>query len=88
VPVSGGVSYQVYSGYQILLSHGPNDGVVLLADTVWPGGVNLVVLGTDHLFGRGREDALILAMLRAVDVAVRLRDPAPKPTQTAERDAD
>jgi hypothetical protein len=88
VPVSRGVSYQVYTGYQILLSHGPNDGVVLLADTVWPGGVNLVALGTDHLFGRRRQDAFILAMLRAVDVAVRLHDHAPDPTVPAERDAD
>jgi len=87
VPVSGSVGYQVYAGYQILLSHGPNDGVVLLADTVWPGGVNLVALGADHLFSRGREDAFTLAMLRAVDVAVRLH-PAPDPTGTAEHDAD
>lgn len=76
VPVSGSLGYQVYQGYQVLLSHGPNDGVVLLADTVWPGGVNLVALGADHLFTRWREDAHILAMLRAVDVAVRRFGPA------------
>lgn len=86
VPVSGSVGYQVYPGYQVLLSHGPNDGVVLLADTVWPGGVNLVALGDDHLFARWREDAPILAMLRALDVAVRRHDPAS--TAAAERDAD
>jgi len=84
VPVSGSVGYQVYPGYQVLSSRGPNDGVVLLANTVWPSGVNLVALGADHLFGRSREDAYVLAMLRAVDVAVQLSGPAAEPTTAAE----
>ena len=83
VPVSGSVGYQVYPGYQVLTSRGPNDGVVLLADTVWPGGVNIVALGTDHLFARWREDAYILAMLRALDVAILHYAPKPDPTITA-----
>jgi len=84
VPVSGSVGYQVYPGYQVLSSHGPNDGVVPLADTVWPGGVNVVALGADHLFARWREDVYILAMLRAVDIAIRSRNPKSEPTITAE----
>ena len=84
VPVSGSVGYQVYAGYQVLSSHGPNDGVVLLADTVWPGGVNVVALGADHLFARWRENTYILAMLRALDLAIRSHDPQPDPTITAE----
>ncbi len=84
VPVSGSVGATVYGGYRVLLSDGPNDGVVLLANTVWPSGVNLVALGADHLFGRSREDAYVLAMLRAVDVAVRLSGPAAEPTTAAE----
>jgi hypothetical protein len=56
---------------------------VLLADTVWPGGVNIVALGTDHLFARWREDAYILAMLRALDVAILHYAPKPDPTITA-----
>jgi hypothetical protein len=88
VPVSGSIGATVYGGYRVLLSDGPNDGVVLLADTVWPSGVNLVVLGADHLFARSREDAYILALLRAVDVAVRLSSPAAEPTASAERNPD
>jgi hypothetical protein len=84
VPVSGSVGYQVYPGYQVLSSRGPNDGVVLLADTVWPGGVNVVALGADHLFARWREDVYILAMLRALDIAIRSRNPKSEPTITAE----
>ena len=83
VPVSGSVGYQVYPGYQVLTSHGPNDGVVLLADTVWPGGININALGADHLFARWREDAYILAMLRALDLAIRTHGPKPEPTVTA-----
>jgi hypothetical protein len=83
VPVSGSVGYQVYPGYQVLRSRGPNDGVVLLADTVWPGGVNIVALGADHLFARWREDAYILAMLRALDIAIRGLGPNREPAFTA-----
>jgi hypothetical protein len=71
VPVSGSVGYQVLWGYHVLTSHGPNDGVVLLADTVWPGGINIVGLGADHLLGRWRDDAYILAMLRTLDATIR-----------------
>ena len=72
VPTSGSVGAEVYGGYRFLLAHGPNDGVVLLADTVWPGGVSLVALGADHLLSLRREDAYMLALLRAVDFAVGL----------------
>jgi hypothetical protein len=88
IPVSGSVTYQVFSGYQVLISEGPNDGVVLLADTVWPGGVNLVALGADHLFAKWREDDYALALLRAVDVAVRLYGASPEPSVAAEREGD
>jgi len=88
VPVSGSVGYHVYLGYQVLRSHGPNDGVVLLADTVWPGGVNLVALGADHLFGRWLEDTYILAILRAVHLVVQDHPPTPEPAVAAELDAD
>jgi hypothetical protein len=71
VPVSGSVSAQVALCYKVLLGHGPNDGVVLLADTVWPRGANLVVLGADHLFAKHRGDVYGLAMMRAIDFAVR-----------------
>ena len=71
VPVSGSVGYQVLWGYYVLTPDGPNDGVVLLADTVWPGGINIVGLGADHLLGRWRDDAYVLAMLRVLDATIR-----------------
>ena len=87
VPVSGSVGFPVFSGYQVLISDGPNDGVMLLADVVWPGGVNLVALGADHLFAKWREDAYTLALLRAVDIAVKFYGPSPEPS-VADREGD
>jgi hypothetical protein len=83
VPLSGSVGYQVAPGYQVLSADGPNDGVVLLADAVWPGGINIAALGADHLFARWREDAYILAALRAVDFAIRTQRPRRGRTVTA-----
>jgi hypothetical protein len=72
IPVSGSVSYKVATSYKLLREHGPNDGVVLLADTVWPGGVSIVALGEDHLLGSLQSEAYSLALLRVLDMAVRL----------------
>ena len=55
----------------------------LIADTVWPGGVNIAALGADHLFARWREHAYILAILRALDGAIRDFNPRLDPTATA-----
>src|SRR5216110_2717182 len=79
VPLSGSVGATVWWGYRVLRSHGPNDGVVLLADTVWPGGANVVAIGPDHLFTPREDDAQSLALLRAVHVAVQARDVTPEP---------
>jgi hypothetical protein len=77
VPVSGSVGRKLYTTYKTLRRHGPNDGVVLLADAVWPGGANLVALGSDHFFPALQEDTHGLALLRAVDLAVRLHRARP-----------
>lgn len=82
VPLSRTVGFKVWSGYQLLRRHGPNDGVVLLADTVWPGGINLVSVGPDHLFAPREDDTHSLALLLAIDTAVRLRRTAPSRTAT------
>jgi hypothetical protein len=90
VPVSGSVGATVWWGHRLLLRHGPNDGVVLLADTVWPGGTNIVAIGPDHLFAPREDDAHSVALMRAIDVAIQLhrlrreRDRHP-PIETAKR---
>jgi hypothetical protein len=78
IPVSGSVGAEVIMGYKILSRQGPNDGVVLLADTVWPGGANIVALGADHLFAVRQEEAHDMALLRAIEFAVRLHGTRPE----------
>jgi len=72
VPLSGTVGATVWWGYKILRRHGPNDGAVLLAETVWPGGINIAAIGPDHLFAPREDEAHSLAMLRAIAVAIQL----------------
>jgi len=74
VPVSGSVGRKLYWTYWGLREHGPNDGVVMLADSVWPGGANLVALGADHFFAALQQDVYGLALMRVLDRAVRLND--------------
>jgi hypothetical protein len=83
VPTSRTVGLKVWTGYRLLRRHGPNDGVVLLADTVWPGGINLVSIGPDHLFAPREDDAYGLALLRAIDTAVRSRPSSSAPNATS-----
>ena len=83
VPVSGSVGTKVVLGYNMLHPHGPNDGVVLLADAVWPGGANIVALGADHLFVSRQHEAHDMALLRALQFAVRLHG-----TRAARGDVD
>jgi hypothetical protein len=80
VPLSGTVGATVWWGYTVLRHHGPNDGAVLLADTVWPGGINLVSIGPDHLFAPREDEAHSLAMLRAIAAAIQLHRSPSEPT--------
>src|SRR5262245_65475750 len=46
IPVSGSVSFWMRRSYSLLRKYGPNDGNVLLADMVFPGGVYLTQFGS------------------------------------------
>lgn len=48
IPLSGSVGFRAGRGYFPMRKHGPNDGMVLLADTIYPGGVTLAQVGSDH----------------------------------------
>jgi hypothetical protein len=85
IPVSGSVSYKVAPSYEMLRDLGPNDGVVLLTDTLWPAGATIVALGEDHLLGSLKTEAYSLALLRVLDFAVRRHGgPTPRPTVVGE----
>ena len=53
IPVTGTISFWGRRGFNLLRKHGPNDGVSLLSDMIFPGGVTLADLENDH-FMRGK----------------------------------
>jgi hypothetical protein len=70
VPLSGHVSRRARGGYEGMRSLGPNDGLALTLDEIFPEGATLVEFGLDHYMsapdiGR-RTVALTHAVLRLV----------------------
>ena len=68
IPVSGSISFWGRRGFFSLRKYGPNDGVSLLSDMIFPGGVTLADLDNDH-FMRGKPldittVALAITMIR------------------------
>ena len=68
IPVTGSISFWGRRGFFSLRKHGPNDGVSLLSDMIFPGGVTLADLDNDH-FMRGKPldittVALAITMIR------------------------
>ena len=49
IPTVGSVSFLARRGFFLLRKHGPNDGLMLLADMIFPGGVTLTQVGSDHI---------------------------------------
>jgi hypothetical protein len=73
IPVSGSISFLARRGFFPLRKHGPNDGLLLLSDMIFPGGVTLAELGSDHfLLGAHLE---ITAVALAITVIRWLENP-------------
>lgn len=70
VPLSGDVSKRARDGYRRLRAAGPNDGLTLLTDAIWPGGETLVIPGTDHFFSGIDVDHLTVSVLRTIEQAI------------------
>jgi hypothetical protein len=62
IPVIGSISFMLRRGFFPLRKYGPNDGVLLLADMIFPGGVTLPELNEDHLM-RGKPVAIATVAL-------------------------
>ena len=62
IPVSGSVSFRGKRGYVPLRKFGPNDGLVLLADMIFPRGVTLAEVGSDHFLLDGHLDVTAVAL--------------------------
>ncbi len=74
IPVSGSVGFRAGRGYFPMRKYGPNDGMVLLADMVYPGGVTLTELGADHFLLSDHLDVTAVAL--ATTVIEWLENPA------------
>jgi hypothetical protein len=62
VPVVGSVSFWARTSFFPLRKYGPNDGTVLLPDMIFPGGVTLTELGSDHFMSRKPLDIVTVAL--------------------------
>ena len=49
IPTIGSISFLARRGFFPLRKYGPNDGLMLLSDMIFPGGVTVVQLGSDHI---------------------------------------
>ena len=76
IPLTGSVSFRGRRGFFPLRKWGPNDGMVLLADLIFPGGVTLVELGSDHFLLDRHLD--ITAVALAITVIQWLENPGGK----------
>jgi len=67
IPLSGQLSQYSGTGYRMLRSDGPNDGLVLLTDVIAPGSLTVVALGSDHFFAEDPEiDRKTVALMKLV----------------------
>lgn len=73
IPVSGSISFLARRGFFPLRKHGPNDGVLLLSDMIFPGGVTLAELGSDHFLLNDHLDVTTVAL--AITVIRWLENP-------------
>jgi hypothetical protein len=73
IPVSGTVSFRARRGFYPMRKYGPNDGLVLLADMIFPGGITLAELGSDHFLFDQNLDVTAVAL--AITVVRWLENP-------------
>jgi hypothetical protein len=66
VPLAAEVTPPAQGGYAMLVEHGPNDGLTLLADAIVPHGVTVIARGLDHFYAAPDLDDRIAAMARAI----------------------
>ena len=66
IPLTGGISSWARPGYRHLKIHGPNDGILLLADMILPRALTLADLGRDHFLLDGHMDVTVVALTTTI----------------------
>jgi hypothetical protein len=66
IPLSGSVSSWARAGFARLQKYGPNDGILLLSDMIFPGGITVAELGLDHFLLDRHIDVTTVALTMTV----------------------
>jgi hypothetical protein len=66
IPVTGSVSSLGGLGFSYMKKYGPSDGITLLPDAIFPGGVTLAELGRDHFLLDEQIDVTTVALMTTV----------------------
>lgn len=66
IPVTGSVSSLAGLGFGYLQSYGPNDGITLLSDSIFPGSVTVAELGSDHFLIGVEMDVTTVALTTTI----------------------
>lgn len=84
IPLSAGISWLGRSGYSELRAHGPNDGVSLLADLVYPHAATLVEVGQDHFLLDEQSEAAAIGLALTVlqHIESSRAEPGPEAART------
>jgi hypothetical protein len=62
IPLTGSISFWARSTFVSLKKYGPNDGISLLSDMIFPGGVTVADLDNDHFMSGRPQDITTLAL--------------------------
>jgi hypothetical protein len=66
IPLSGSVSSWASAGFAPLQKYGPTDGILLLSDMIFPGGLTVAKLGLDHFLLDRHIDVATVALTTTV----------------------
>jgi hypothetical protein len=66
IPLTGSVSYRASRGYDTMRHEGPNDGLSLLPDLLFPDAPTLVEMGSDHFLLTERMEVKTVALAAAL----------------------
>jgi hypothetical protein len=66
IPVTGSISSLGNLGFSSLRKYGPNDGITLLSDSIFPSGVTVVELGRDHFLLDVEMDVTTVALTNTI----------------------
>lgn len=66
IPLTGSISSWARRGHRHLKTHGPNDGILLLADMILPRALTLADLGRDHFLLDKHMDVTVVALTTTI----------------------